>query len=126
MIWLARLAAAFVGLFSIAMGLIAAFIPERLIGILGIAAASPIGENAVRADIGAFFLASAMAAMLALFAGRPRWLYGAAFMYGCAATLRLIGILFDGAPSGVFVPIGIEIVLTLLAVFAARRLPTRA
>ena len=122
MIWAARIGVSLVGLFSLAMGLMALASPVQLGETLGIGALSPLGLNALRADIGAFFLASAIACGLALFAGRPHWLWGAAALYGLAAAGRILGVAIDGAPEGIVQPITVEIVIVVLAVFGAKTL----
>lgn len=122
MIWIARIAVVLAGLFSLAMGLMAFASPTELGETLGIGALSPLGLNSLRADLGAFFLASALAALLALFAGRPNWLWGAATLYGLAAIGRIIGVVADGAPEGVVQPIVIELVAVALFAFGAKTL----
>jgi hypothetical protein len=122
MIWIARIAAALVGLFSLAMGVMVILSPVEAGESLGIGALSPIGLNALRADIGAFFLASAVASGAALFGGRPHWLMGAAVLYGLAFLGRVLGVAVDGAPEGIATPLVVEFTMVVLSVFAARRL----
>ncbi|MBO6667886.1 DUF4345 family protein [Parvibaculum sp.] len=123
MIWLGRIAVVLVGLFSLGMGIMTFADPAQVGEALGIGALSPLGANALRADIGAFFLASGLAAILALFAGRSQWMWGAAALYGLAVIGRLLGILVEGAPEGVVQPIVIELVLVALSVIGAKTLP---
>ncbi|MDR3499611.1 MAG: DUF4345 family protein [Parvibaculum sp.] len=123
MIWVARIGVALAGLFSLAMGGMAWASPAQLGATLGLGALTPLGLNALRADLGAFFLASAIACALALFARRPNWLWGAALLYGLAVTARFIGIAVDGPPEGVAAPVIVELVLVALLVFGARKLP---
>ncbi|MAB14948.1 DUF4345 family protein [Parvibaculum sp.] len=122
MVWIARIAVALVGLFSLAMGLMALASPVQLGTTLGIGALTPLGLNALRADLGAFFLASAIASALALFAGRASWMWGVACLYGLAVAGRFLGILVDGAPEGIAQPVTVELVLVVLSVFGARTL----
>ena len=122
MIWAARIGVALAGLFSLIMGSMAILTPVDLGNALGLAAQGPLGLNALRADMGSFFLASAIACGLALFAGRPNWLWGAAALYGLAVTGRIIGVIVEGPPAGVVQPIVIELVLVVLLVFGAKRL----
>ena len=126
MIWLARIGVALAGLFSLAMGGMAWVSPTQLGEMLGLGALSPLGLNALRADLGALFLASAIACALALFAKRPNWLWGAATLYGLAVVARLIGVLVDGAPEGVAAAMIVELVLVALLVFGAKKLPRAA
>ena len=120
MIWIGRIAVALVGLFSLAMGLMAFAQPVQLGEMLGLGALPPLGGNSLRADLGAFFLASALAALLALFAGRAQWMWGAAALFGLAVIGRILGVAVDGAPEGVVQPIYIELVLVALYVFGAK------
>ena len=122
MIWIARIAAVLVGLFSLAMGAMMIHSPAETGETLGLGALSPIGLNALRADIGAFFLASAVAAGAALFGGRPHWLLGAAVLYGLAFLGRVFGVIVDGAPEGIATPLIVEATMVVLSVFAAKRL----
>ncbi len=122
MIWAARIGVALAGLFSLIMGSMAILTPVDLGNVLGLAAQGPLGLNSLRADMGAFFLASAVACGLALFAGRPQWLWGAAALYGLAVIGRFIGVVVEGPPTGISQPIVIELVLVALLVFGAKRL----
>ena len=85
-------------------------------------ALTPLGLNALRADLGSFFLASAIASALALFAGRANWMWGVACLYGLAVAGRFLGIVVDGAPEGIAQPVTVELVLVALSVFGARTL----
>jgi ABC-type multidrug transport system permease subunit len=89
---------------------------------LGINAATPLGLNSIRADLGAFFLASAIACGLALFAKKPNWLWGAMSLYLIAVIGRVLGVVIDGAPAGVAQPIIIELVIVAMLGFGARTL----
>jgi hypothetical protein len=122
MIWIARIVAALVGLFSLGMGVMVILSPVAAGENLGIGALSPIGLNALRADIGAFFLASAVASGAALFGGRAHWLLGAAVLYGLAFLGRVFGIVVDGAPEGIATPLVVEATMVVLSVFAAKAL----
>ncbi|MDP1628469.1 MAG: DUF4345 family protein [Parvibaculum sp.] len=122
MIWIARIAAALVGLFSLVVGAMVIMSPAEMGESLGIGALSPLGLNALRADIGAFFLASAVAASAALFGGRPHWLLGAAVLYGLAFLGRILGIVVDGVPEGIVQPLVVEFTMVVLSVFAAKGL----
>lgn len=123
MVWMARIAVALVGLFSLVMAAQAVAMPDRLGAMLGLGAIAPVGIHTLRADIGAFFLASAVACGGALFAGRVQWLWGAVLLYGSVAALRLLSLLLSGGGEGVVEPIVVELVLVALAVFGARALP---
>jgi len=122
MIWIARIATALVGLFSLALGAVSHFQPEQLAETMGMTPQTGLGLNSLQADFGAFFLASAIACGLALFAGKPRWLWGAAVMYGLALLGRLLSAATSGVPEGLAQPVIIELVLVLLLLFSARTL----
>jgi len=122
MIWLGRIGVALVGLFSLAMGLMAFASPVQVGEMLGLGALSPLGANSLRADLGAFFLAAGLASLLALFAGRAHWMWGAAALYGFAVIGRLLGVVLEGAPEGVAQSIVVELVLVGLSVLGAKTL----
>jgi len=122
MIWIARIAAALVGLFSLVAGAMMILSPAEMGESLGLGALSPLGLNALRADIGAFFLASAVAAGVALFGRRPQWLLGAAVLYGLALLGRIFGVVVDGVPEGIVQPLVVEFTMVVLSVFAAKAL----
>ena len=122
MIWLGRIGVALVGLFSLAMGLMAFASPVQVGEMLGLGALSPLGANSLRADLGAFFLAAGLASLLALFAGRAYWMWGAAALYGFAVIGRLLGVVLEGAPEGVAQSIVVELVLVGLSVLGAKTL----
>ncbi len=125
MIWVARIGVVLAGLFSLIMGVMAIVSPTQLGVALGLEFSTPLpllGLNSLRADMGSFFLASAIACVLALFARRPHWLWGAAALYALAVTGRFIGVVVDGPPAGIIAPIVIELVLVVLLVFGAKKL----
>lgn len=122
MLWVARILVGLAGVFSLAMGLNAWIAPQRLGAALGITGVGDMGINSLRADLGAFFLASAIVCGAALLAGRVRWLYMAALLYGLAAAGRIIGVLAAGAPDGVAGAIVVEVALVAVLLFGARTL----
>ena len=107
MIWLGRIGVALVGLFSLAMGLMAFAQPVQLGEMLG---------------LGALFLAGGLASLLALFAGRAQWMWGVAVLYGLAVIGRVLGVVLEGAPEGVMQSIVVEMVLVGLSVLGAKTL----
>lgn len=120
MIWIARIVVALAGLFSLAMGVMAFASPTEAGQALGLGALSPLGLNALRADIGSFFLTAALACIVALFANKPSALWAAASLYGVAVIGRFIGVIVDGAPEGVAQPIIVELVMVAFLVFGAK------
>lgn len=121
---LAKLAAALVGLFSVAMGLMAWINPAEIGTILGLSGDGVLGTHSLRGDVGAVFLASGLGCALALFKGKVAGLKLPIILYGLVLTGRLISLVLDGAGPGVMQPILIEIVLVTFSVFAYRTLKT--
>ena len=116
---LAQLLTALVGLGSLALGAMALFAPEQAAETLGFGQPGAKGLNSVRADVGGFFLAAAVACAGGL-AGRPGWLYGAALLYGLAAVGRLTGVVMAGLPPDVAPAIVLELVIVAVLVWCAR------
>ena len=125
MIWIARVGVTLAGLFSLAMGLLFWADPMKAGAILGLTSLDALGTNSLRADLAAFFLVNFIACALALFRGKPHWLYGSALVFGLAVFGRFIGVIVDGPPAGIAQPIIIELVLVGLLIFGARRLGSR-
>ena len=119
---LAKLAAALVGLFSIAMGLMAWVDPAKIGEVMGLQGVGALGEHSLRGDIGAVFLASAFGVGLALFKGKTVALKIPIILYGLVLTGRLISLVTAGTGEGVMTPIFIEVALIVLSVFAYRTL----
>lgn len=121
---LAKLCAALVGLFSLAMGLMAWAQPAQIGDILGLSGNGALGMHSLRGDIGAVFLASAFGCALALFKGKAVGLKLPIILYGLVLIGRLLSLVLTGSGEGVMQPILIEIVLVGLSVFAYRTLKT--
>ena len=119
---LAKLAAAFVGLFSLAFGLMAWADPSRIGEIMGLVGASELGQHSLRGDFGAIFLASALGCGLALFRGKTVGLKLPIIIYGLVLIGRLISLVLTGNGPGVMQPIIIEVVLIGLSIIAYRTL----
>lgn len=119
---LAKLAATLVGLFSIAMGLLAWADPAKVGEILGVVGPDALGQHTLRGDMGAVFLASALGCGLALFKGKTIGLKLPIILYGLVLIGRLISLVLTGNGVGVMQPILIEVVLVGLSVFAYRTL----
>ena len=119
---LAKLAAGLVGLFSLAMGLMAWGAPSTVGGILGLSGVSELGQHSLRGDIGAVFLASALGCGLALFQGKVAGLKLPIILYSLVLIGRLISLVVTGNGAGVMQPILIEVILVSLSVFAYKSL----
>jgi len=120
MLWIGRIAGFLVFLFSLAMGLMTLADPARMGEVLGLTSLTEMGRNTVRADISAFFLASAIACGGGLFTGRSNWFFAAALLYGMAVSGRLIDALIAGAPDRLAGSVVIKLVLVVLAIVAGR------
>ncbi|MBR9806382.1 MAG: hypothetical protein GYB49_04030 [Alphaproteobacteria bacterium] len=120
MIWLGRICAGLVFLFSLMMAGLALVAPDRMAETLGLGVVTGLGLNTVRADMGAFFLVSAIGAGGALFKGRTAWLWLPTLLYGLAVTGRFLGLAVSGVPEGVAQPIVIELVIVALSVIGLR------
>ena len=119
---IAKIAAALVGLFSLAMGLLAWVDPVKVGEIVGLVGPSELGQHTLRGDIGAIFLASALGCGLALFKGKVMGLKLPIIIYGLVLIGRLISLALTGNGVGVMQPILIEVVLIGLSVFAYKTL----
>jgi len=119
---IAKIAAALVGLFSLAMGLLAWVDPVKVGEIVGLVGPSELGQHTLRGDLGAVFLASALGCGLALFRGKIIGLKLPIIIYGLVLIGRLISLVLTGNGVGVMQPILIEVVLIGLSVFAYKTL----
>lgn len=119
---LAKLAAFLVGLFSLAMGLLAWVSPAQIGAILGLEPVGNLGVHSLRGDAGAVFLASALGCGLALFKGKVIGLKLPIILYGLVLIGRLISLVATGGGQDVVMPIMIEVVLIALSVFAYKTL----
>ena len=119
---LAKISAALVGLFSIAMGLLAWIDPVKVGEIVGLVGPAELGQHTLRGDLGAVFLASAIGCGLALFKGKIIGLKLPIIIYGLVLIGRLISLILTGNGVGVMQPIIIEVVLVGLSLFAYRTL----
>lgn len=117
---LAKLAAGLVGLFSLAMGLMAWIDPSKVGDIIGLTGVAELGQHTLRGDIGAVFLASALGCGLALFKGKVAGLKLPIIIYGFVLIGRLISFVLTGNGAGVMMPIVTEVVLIALSIFAYR------
>ena len=118
----ANLAAALVGVFSLAMGALAWKSPEQIGEILGLIGPSMLGEHTLRGDIGAIFLASGLGCAAALFLGKTGGLKFPIVLYGLVLLGRLFSLVMSGSGEGVMQPIMIEVGLVALSVFAYKTL----
>ena len=119
---LAKLAAALVGLFSLAMGVMAWVDPVGLGEIVGVVGPSELGQHTIRGDFGALFLTCAIGCGIALFKGNPKGMLLPILLYGLVLAGRLASLVLVGNGPGVMTPILTEVILIALAFFAYRGL----
>src|SRR5579871_3649186 len=93
---LVRVLAGFVGCLGLAVALTAWLRPESIAGSLGLVITNPTGLATIRADIGGFFGASGIFAVLAAVHGRPQYVLAALLLQCFAIAGRLVNIAFVG------------------------------
>ena len=117
---------AFVGIAGLLGLLVAARIwmaPAEVAGQLGVAAASPLGLATIRADMGGFFGAGGLFAMVAAIRARGDMLLPSIVLIGLALTGRLVAIVMNGFVPEMGPPIMIEAALLVLFVSGWKALP---
>lgn len=126
MTWVIRLlVAGFAALFLI-IGVRALLDPQSIITQFELGRQGVTGTSAIRADMGAFFIGTALAAIVGLLPGMRQWLLGAAAMVALAFTGRAIGLLSDGltaniAQSMIIEAISIALLVAAFAILSPRR-----
>ncbi len=113
---LLRVLIAIVGLLALAATLLAWFRPESFGGDLGLVAASEIGRATIRSDMGGFFGASSVFAILAAVHGRSQYTRAALLLLAMAVTGRLVNIAVGGWNPAYTAPLVIE--AAVIAIFA--------
>ena len=96
MVWVARLLIVLFGVLFISIGFTTLLNPENIMSDFGLSAVDETGRNTVRADIGAFFICSAVAAFVSLIPGQKHWLLGSIALLGVAFLGRLFGLFLGG------------------------------
>jgi len=92
--------------------------PGLLLNDFGLIAPDENGRSAVRADMGAFFVCSGLAALASLFPGQRHWLLGAIALFSTAFLGRLFGVFMAGATQGIISAMLIEAACIAALVFA--------
>ena len=105
---IARLLVGLVGAASLLAGLTFWFNMEALLTDFGIETAGLVGRATVRADMGGLFLTIAVMALMAAWKRSRMWALGALVPLCAAIVGRLIGVVADGAGSGIWPPIMVE------------------
>lgn len=126
MIWVIRLlVVGFAALFII-IGARAALDPQSIITQFELGRQGTTGISAIRADMGAFFIGTGVAAIVGLLPGKREWLLGAAGMVTLAFTGRAIGLMESGltaniAQSMIIEAISIALLVAAFAILCPRR-----
>jgi hypothetical protein len=97
------------------------FAPEAMAAEQGIVLDGLPALSLARADLGGFFLGSALLCVLGLRPGQSLLLNTVAVLVGAIAVGRTIGLVADGFDANMAVLIGIEIVMVAVLVLAARQ-----
>ena len=115
---LLRILIAFVGLLALGATLLAWFRPESFAGDLGLATAGEIGRATIRSDLGGFFGASSVFAILAAVHGRSQYTRAALLLLGFAVVGRLVNIAVAGWNPAYAAPLLIEAAVIAIFVLA--------
>ena len=97
------------------------FAPEAIAAEQGVMLHGLPALSLARADLGGFFLGSALLCALGLRPGHSQLLNGAAVLVGAIAVGRTIGLVADGFDATLAAIVGIEIAMVALLVLAARQ-----
>ena len=97
--------------------------PEEVAAQLGVAASSPLGLASIRADMGGFFGAGGLFAVVAAIKGRGGMLLPSVVLIGFALTGRLVAVAINGFTPDMGPPMAIEAVLLVLFVAGWKWLP---
>ncbi len=109
-----------VGLMALAATLLAWFRPESFAGDLGLVTASEIGRATIRSDMGAFFGASSVFAMLGAVHGRSQYTRAALLLLVFAVVGRLVNIGMGGWNHAYTAPLVIQAAVIAIFVIAYR------
>jgi hypothetical protein len=108
---LVRILVGAMGLLSLFLLLNLWFHMEAVTGGLGITVEGLVGRATVRADIGGLFGGIGVFSLMAAWKQSRMWALGALVVISTAILGRLIGVLVDGSGPGVWGPIGVEVVM---------------
>lgn len=127
MVWVIRLlVAGFAALFVI-IGARTLLDPQTIIAQFELGQQNATGLSAIRADMGAFFIGTGLAALIGLMPGKREWLLGAAAMVALAFTGRVFGLISDPltaniAQSMIIEAISVVLLVASFAILSPRRL----
>jgi hypothetical protein len=109
-----------IGLLFLAMGLQWAFTFDAVSQQWAVNPLNTTGMNNLRGDIGGMFLASAVFCGL-YFRQGAQWLYAAAVLMGCIASMRILSLLVDGFSAEAAQSLAGEIIFIIVFVATAKR-----
>ena len=121
MIWIGRIAAALVGLFSLGAGVMTILSPMEMGEGLGIERCRRSGSMRCGPISPPSFWQARCRRRGAL-CRQAALILGAAVLYGPALLGRILGIAVDGVPEGIVQPLVVEFTMVVLSVFAAKAL----
>ncbi|GAA4642856.1 hypothetical protein GCM10023115_08160 [Pontixanthobacter gangjinensis] len=113
------------GLFYIAMGMRFLIDPSGAGAGFGLSAIDSSGLAAIRADISAFFIVSAICMLIGAWKRNGDLLLVPAGLFGIALLGRIISVFADGTVEGFLPPMIIEAVTVTVMLVASRVLPHR-
>ncbi|WP_128891123.1 DUF4345 family protein [Erythrobacter sp. HKB08] len=113
------------GIFFLVTGLGFLFDPATSAEGFGIHADNSTGLAAIRADMTAFFVVSAVCMMLGAWFRNGTVLLFPAAMFGIALLGRFISIFADGTTEGFWLPMVVEALTVIVLLIASRVLPHR-
>ena len=113
------------GLFYFMMGLRFLFDPAGAGAGFGLSAIDASGLAAIRADISAFFIISAICMLIGAWKRNGDLLLVPAGLFGIALLGRIISVFADGTVEGFVPPMMVEAVTVIVMLVASRVLPHR-
>lgn len=97
--------------------------PAEVASQLGVAASGPLGLATIRADMGGFFGAGGVFALIAAIKGRGGLLFASSVLIALALVGRVIAVAANGFATEMGPPMAIEAVLLVLFVAGWKWLP---
>lgn len=116
MVWVIRLLVAGFALLFVIIGARALLDPQTIIAQFELGRQNATGLSAIRADMGAFFIGTGLAALVGLMPGKREWLLGAAAMVALALTGRVIGLTSDPLTANIAQSMIVEAISVVLLV----------
>jgi len=115
-----RVVSGIIGVFFLIQGINWILFPASAAEALGMPLLEGVARSTQIGDTGGFFMALAVMILLGAHGSNGQWLRGGALLLGAAAVLRSLAWLAHGASFAAGF-IGVEVVCTVLLLFAASR-----